>query len=119
MSDSESLSSGLSSKGDFSSSTEEASTSTTNVHRDVPEELAAQETRAVRHSRWLVIVVLIAAATGAGVFTFIFSQKEENDSFESQVSPQHPSQTFFNLSSAYHSHLLLNVHAVRRFCFRD
>jgi hypothetical protein len=108
MSDSESLSSGRSSKGDFSSSTEEASTSTTNFRRDVPEELAAQETRAVRHSRWLVIGVLIAAATAAGVFTFIFSQKEENDSFESQVrrSP-HPSQTFFHLLSAKHSHLLV------------
>jgi hypothetical protein len=88
MSDSESLSSGYgSSKGDFSSSTEEASTSTTNFRKDVPEELAAQETRAVRHSRWLVIVVLIAAATAAAVFTFIFSQKEENHRFESQVSP--------------------------------
>jgi hypothetical protein len=89
MSDSGSLSSGYcsSSKGDFSSSTEEASTSTTNIRKDVPEELAAQETRAVRHSRWLVIVVLIAAATAAAVFTFIFSQKEENHRFESQVSP--------------------------------
>lgn len=89
MSHNEGSSSGRSSRGDYSSSTEEASTST-NVRRDVPEELAAQETRAVRHSRWLVIVVLIAAATAAGAFTFIFSQQEENDSFESQVSPHHP-----------------------------
>jgi hypothetical protein len=51
------------------------------------EEIARKEDRAVVYSRALVLGVLLVSATVAGVVTWIFSTKAEEDDFHTQVRP--------------------------------
>jgi len=48
--------------------------------------LAKQETRAVARSKMLVLLVLLLAAIGTGIATYIFAHNTETKEFESKVS---------------------------------
>ena len=91
MNEDESISSqsaGHSSSKDFSSSTEDISTSnaSTAFRRDTRQEVGANETRAVKRSKWIVLAVLVISATVAGALTYFFTKRAETEAFERQVS---------------------------------
>jgi hypothetical protein len=71
---------------DPSSSTDDFSNSSGAYrNKDIPEEIGANESRAVVYSRIVFLAVLLIVATAAAVITYIFSGEEENKNFESQV----------------------------------
>mgnify|MGYP000302750627 CR=1 FL=1 len=51
------------------------------------EQIARSEDRAVAYSRAVVLGVLLVSATVAGVATWIFSNKAEENDFHTQVRP--------------------------------
>lgn len=70
-----------------SSSASESQTSGRDQQSRISEEsIARSETRRVTRSKYLVAFVIFVAAAAVGTATFFFTQTEENDDFESEVS---------------------------------
>jgi hypothetical protein len=76
-----------SASGSVTNSSTTGSTST-GLKSRTPEEdaIARKESRQVAYSKMLVLAVLLASATVAGVVTWIFSTRSEQTDFETQVS---------------------------------
>jgi hypothetical protein len=95
MSDSDSLSSRTtseklgSSRDSSSFSTTEDVSSTGGYSMRSKEELAALETRRVRRSRAVFMLVLLVTAATAGAVTYIFTSKDESRDFIEEVSNLH------------------------------
>ena len=85
-SDSGSVSSSFSSGKEPSTSTDDVSSNTgTQSSREGHEILAAKETRLVKRSRSVVIIILIATASVAGFLTYHFLRRGEEQNFTLEV----------------------------------